>query len=170
MNAPTPRPARRSNIFPSYASSTANTQPEVRLHSATPSSNRSKFTRMARGINKELEATQHQLNTPSNATNSRQIITERFSSAPVERNPFHDTPGQTARPSVFARNPTPRRSAMRDTTKSQIHLPDVTGLTNAVESPMKHGAKYYPYNADERPRETEGQPLFFLKQTIYLHI
>lgn len=154
INVPTPRPARRSNVLPSHASSPAPSQPEVRLHPATPSSTGSKFTRMARGINKELEATQQELNATSNA---RQTIPARPASAPAERNPFHDTPpNQTARPIIATRNPTPRRSAMRDTTKSRIHLPDVTGLTNAVESPMKHGAQYYPYNANERPRESEG--------------
>jgi len=154
MNAPTPRPARRSNVLPSYASSPATAQPEVRLHPATPSSTGSKFTRMARGINKELEATQQELTAASNA---RSTIPARPASAPAERNPFHDTPrNQSARPIIATRNPTPRRSAMRDTTKSRIHLPDVTGLTNAVESPMKHGAQYYPYNANERPRESEG--------------
>jgi len=159
MNVPTPRPARRSNVFQSYASSPVTTQPEVRLHPATPSSTGSKFTRMARGINKELEATQQQLNSPSNVTSTRQTITARPAATPVERNPFHDTSRPTAPPSVSARNPTPRRSAMRDTTKSRIHLPDVTGLTNAVESPMKHGAQYYPYKADERPRESEGSTM-----------
>lgn len=155
MNAPTPRPARRSNVLPSYASSSpATAQPEVRLHPATPSSTGSKFTRMARGINKELEATQQELNAASNA---RQTIPARPASAPAERNPFHDTP------ITSTKNPTPRRSAMRDTTKSRIHLPDVTGLTNAVESPMKHGAQYYPYKANERPRESEGASLKFLK-------
>ncbi|KIM35865.1 hypothetical protein M413DRAFT_32104 [Hebeloma cylindrosporum] len=155
MNAPTPRPARRSNIFPSYASSPATVQPEVRLHPATPSSTGSKFTRMARGINKELEATQQELN----AAASRQNIITRPASAPAERNPFHDAPNQTARSITSARNPTPRRSAMRDTTRSRIHLPDVTGLTNAVESPMKHGAQYYPYKSNERPRESEARLL-----------
>ena len=54
---------------------------------------------------------------------------------------------------------------MRDTTKSRIHLPDVTGLTNAVESPMKHGGQYYPYKAAERPRETEGKSRVFKPYT-----
>ena len=149
MNAPTPRPARRSNAL---HSSPATAQPEVRLHPATPSSTGSKFTRMARGINKELEATQQELN----AVNPRQTNIARPTSAPAERNPFHDPPNQSTRHITSTRNPTPRRSAMRDTTKSRIHLPDVTGLTNAVESPMKHGAQYYPYKANERPRESEG--------------
>lgn len=88
MNMPTPRPARRSNAFSAYTASPV--QPEVRLHPATPSSVGSKFSKMARGINK-------------------------------------------------------------------VYLPDVTGLTNAVDSPAKPGAKYYSYRTDNRPRDSEGK-------------
>ncbi|KAF8969022.1 hypothetical protein BDZ97DRAFT_1754952 [Flammula alnicola] len=150
MNAPTPRPTRRANIFPSYASSPA--QPEVRLQPATPSTGGSRFTRMVRGINKELEATQQQMNA------SKQTVPMRPSSAPVERNPFHDVTKQPE-PAASTRNPTPRRTSMRDTTKSRIHLPDVTGLTAAVESPARPGVQYYPYKADDRPRDSEARLL-----------
>jgi len=87
MNAPTPCPARRCNVLPFYTSP-ATAQPKVRLHLATPSSTRSKFTCMARGINKKLEATQQELNA---ACNARQTIPARPTFAPAERNPFHDT-------------------------------------------------------------------------------
>jgi len=146
MNMATPRPTRRTNIFPSYSSPV---QPEVRLQPATPSTTGSKFTRMARGINKEIEATQQQIASTKHASTPN-----RPASAPVERNPFHETV-----PEPSFRNPTPRKSSMKDTTRSRIHLPDVTGLTNAVESPLKPGTQYYPYKAGDRPRDSEARLL-----------
>ena len=141
---PTPRPARKLNAFPSYASTPA--QPEVHLHPATPSTNGSKFTRMARGINKELETTQQQL------------VSEQQQSL-VDRNPFHDVANQSepvaATPSF--RRPTPRKSSMRDTSRGKVYLPDVTALTNAVNSPARSGAEYYSYGTDIRPRDSEGK-------------
>jgi hypothetical protein len=165
VNAPTPRPTSCSNVLPPYASSPATAQPEVHLHPVTPSSTGFKITHMVRGINEELEATQQELNATSNA---RQTIAAHPTSAPAERNPFHDNPN--ARPIISNRNPTPR-SAMRDTTKIRMHLLDVTGLPNAAESPMKHGAQHYPYKANERPRESEGASsktdLFLLLLTFF---
>jgi hypothetical protein len=140
-NLPTPRPARKPNAFPSYASSPA--QPEVRLHPATPSTTGSKFTRMARGINKELEATQQQL------------VSEQQSL--VDRNPFHDVANQSEPAAASFRRPTPRKSSMRDTSRGKVYLPDVTALTNAVNSPARSGTEYYSYGADHRPRDSEGK-------------
>ncbi|KAF8904145.1 hypothetical protein CPB84DRAFT_1773556 [Gymnopilus junonius] len=149
INVPTPRPARRANIFPTYASSPA--QPEVRLQPATPSSAGSKFTRMVRGINKELEATQEQLDTKRNAV---QPTRPAPAPAPVERNPFHDAENQsTVVPEP--RNTRLRRNGLRDSSNGKVHLPDVTGLTSAVESPARPGVGYYPYKGDDRPRDSE---------------
>jgi hypothetical protein len=142
MNVPTPRSARRPNAFPSYTSSPA--QPEVRLHPATPSTVGSKFSKMAREINRELEATQQQL------------APEQPSAALADRNPFHDVANQSEPASSF-RRPTPRKSSMRDTSRGKVYLPDVTGLTNAVRSPAKSGPDYYSYRTDNRPRDSEGK-------------
>lgn len=135
-NAPTPRAAR---------------QPEVRLQPATPSGTSSKFTRMVRGINKELEGAQQQLNRQSAAASARPT------SAPVERNPFHDPPAEPPRNSS-ARKPSAMKdpNASSNTTKGRIHLPDVTGLTAAVESPARPGTQYYKYATNGRARESEG--------------
>ncbi|PPQ93085.1 hypothetical protein CVT25_003117 [Psilocybe cyanescens] len=152
MNMPTPRPARRAN----YAASPA--QPEVRLQPATPSTGGSKFTRMARGINRELEATQaqeqlnakHAPHAQTQAAPRAQAGGARPASAPPERNPFYDF-GTRSQRRTPARDPT--------MTSGRIHLPDVTGLTSAVESPAKHGAHYYPYKGDDRPRDSEARLL-----------
>lgn len=144
INMPTPRPTKRSNMNASFIPA----KPEVRLHPATPSTTGSKFTRMAKGITREIEETQQQI------VSSRHVASaSRPTAVIIERNPFHDEP----EPSPRSRIPTPRKSSLRDTTKSRIHLPDVTGLTSAVESPLRHGVQYYPYNADNKIRENEGE-------------
>lgn len=149
--SPTPRPIKR-NV-------NASSKPEVRLHPATPSTVGSKFTRMAKGITREIEETQQQI-----ASNRKVASVSRPAGATIERNPFHDEPD----PPRF-RIPTPRKSSLRDTTKSRIHLPDVTGLTSAVESPLRHGVQYYPYNADNKIRDNEGKsnPLLQMLKSSY---
>jgi hypothetical protein len=110
---------------------------------------------MARGITREIEEQQQE-----HAESSRPA------SAPVgDRNPFDTT---------SIRQPTPRRaSAMKQQTpRGKVHLPDVTGLTSAVESPAKMGSEYYPYRASDGPRESEGllyyyPSLFFPLLTMF---
>ncbi|KAF7299131.1 AAA family ATPase [Mycena indigotica] len=64
-----------------------------------------------------------------------------------ERNPFADIVNRDA------------TSRSLNNTKSRIYLPDVTGLTNAVESPAKPGG-YTTYNPDfDRPRDSEARLL-----------
>lgn len=151
-NAPTPRPAKRTNIFPTYTASPQQHQPQVRLQPPTPTSTSSKFSRMARGLAREIEEEQQE-----HAEQSRPA------SAPAgDRNPFDTS-------STSLRHPTPRRaSAMKQQTpRGKVYLPDVTGLTSAVESPAKLGSEYYPYRADG-PRESEGAYIIFLPFSICL--
>ncbi|KAJ7645512.1 hypothetical protein DFH06DRAFT_1050952 [Mycena polygramma] len=67
-----------------------------------------------------------------------------------DRNPFSDIANR-----VEAGDAT-RRSAH---SKSRVYLPDVTGLTSAVESPAKAGGEYNAYPADDRPRDSEARLL-----------
>ena len=106
---------------------------------------------MARGINKELEATQEQLKANKNAAQP-----PRPASAPVERNPFHDV-GNQSTTAPEPRTTRLRRNGLRDSSNGKVQLPDVTGLTSAVESPAKPGVGYYPYKGDDRPRDSEGR-------------
>jgi hypothetical protein len=140
MNVSTPRPPKRP-----LAHSPLPVQ--VRLHPATPSTAGSKFTRMAKGITKDIEATQHQ------SFSHRVASSSSRPAPPIERNPFHDEPD--AIPAAPRMPPPSRKSSLKDPTRSRIYLPDVTGLTNAVESPLRFGTKYYPYRTD-RPRDNEG--------------
>ncbi|KAJ8518105.1 hypothetical protein ONZ45_g4789 [Pleurotus djamor] len=52
--------------------------------------------------------------------------------------------------------PSPRKSRESlNTSRGGIHLPDVTGITNAVESPARPQMSYYKYNAEGKPREVD---------------
>ncbi|KAJ7505466.1 hypothetical protein B0H11DRAFT_1978869 [Mycena galericulata] len=64
-----------------------------------------------------------------------------------ERNPFTDIANR-----VEAGDATHRG-------KSRVYLPDVTGLTSAVESPAKPGGGYNTYSPDDRPRDSEARLL-----------
>ncbi|TFK23421.1 hypothetical protein FA15DRAFT_620875 [Coprinopsis marcescibilis] len=148
----TPRPTRR--VVSSHVSKTPVSQaqqPEVRLQPPTPSTASSKFTRMARGIAKEIEQNQIQ---DANAAAAAQT---RPSSAPTQttaRRISHESPARERRKGGLVNKV--------DQSKSRIHLPDVTGLTMAVESPAKLGKEYYPYRANGAPRESEVQLLHTL--------
>ncbi|KAG5353911.1 hypothetical protein C0989_000154 [Termitomyces sp. Mn162] len=142
-----PAEKKRTDIFPSYGTP----RPQVRLQPPTPantsyvaqSQSQSQFTKLARGITREIQYAQR-----------------GEASKHAERNPFDTSAGhmsakpqqQTpARPSAMKqRNATPGPNL-----KAKVHLPDVTGLTSAVESPMKLGSEYYVYPGS--PRETEAR-------------
>lgn len=144
MNMPTPRPSR-SKILPSNPS-----HPEVNVQPPSPSVTGSNFTRMARGITREIEAEKRQ-----------QVEGSRPMSAPPssgERNPFHEVRNQKADVTARSILSSSSRRATKQNSKGKVTLPDVTGLTSAVESPAKFSADYYPYRADDRPRDSEGIP------------
>ncbi|KAJ7175702.1 hypothetical protein C8R46DRAFT_1174491 [Mycena filopes] len=66
-----------------------------------------------------------------------------------DRNPFTD----------IANRVVEGADATRRSNKSRVYLPDVTGLTSAVESPAKAGGGYNAYVADDRPRDSEARLL-----------
>ncbi|KAJ7071857.1 hypothetical protein B0H15DRAFT_85369 [Mycena belliarum] len=67
-----------------------------------------------------------------------------------ERNPFSDIANRVESSDATRRNAH---------NKSRVYLPDVTGLTNAVESPAKGGGGHNAYNPDDRPRDSEARLL-----------
>ncbi|KAJ7459702.1 hypothetical protein FB451DRAFT_1271215 [Mycena latifolia] len=96
----------------------------------SPPTPASQFTRAVRGLTRDLvEEQQQHLH---------------------ERNPFTDIANR-----VEAGDAT-RRSASN---KSRVYLPDVTGLTSAVQSPAKVGGVYNAYAPDDRPRDSEARLL-----------
>ncbi|KAF9447291.1 hypothetical protein P691DRAFT_802613 [Macrolepiota fuliginosa MF-IS2] len=152
-HVPTPRPGRRSNIFPSYAPSPPQ-QPDLVLQPPTPSEVSSKFTRMAHGLAKEIEHEKNQLRA---STSSKRTERSRSASMPIDNNLFHDGANQAT--SSGDRANLSRSSAKN---RSRIQLPDVTGLTNAIESPAKLTAEYYAYRAEDQIRATEKRLLHTL--------
>lgn len=147
-HVPTPRPGRRNNIFPSYAPSLQQ-QPDLVLQPPTPSSAGSKFTRMAHGLAKEIEYEKDKL---KSSMSSKRVERSRSASMPVDNNPFQDGTNQenlSANKANVSRISTGNRS--------RIQLPDVTGITNAIESPAKLSAEYYAYRAEGQIRETESK-------------
>ncbi|KAF9068607.1 hypothetical protein BDP27DRAFT_1326998 [Rhodocollybia butyracea] len=124
-------------------------QPQVRLHPPTPTS--SKFAHKARGLAREIETANH------DANNADSIYTNaEFSSIvnefPVPPNPTRGTPAPKRTSQKILNTP---RS--QNISHSKVQLPDVTGLTNAVESPAKgaFNRHHYPYQGSNEPRDIE---------------
>ncbi|KAF9031737.1 hypothetical protein BJ165DRAFT_1518238 [Panaeolus papilionaceus] len=163
-NAATPRPTRRH--MPAF--NTPAPQPEVRLHPATPSTGggggTSKFTRVSRsstskGTNGPAET--GSLARHSNHAHQHRVVSRAVDSDP---NPFGDlsyvdAPQASPVRAPPTRNATPRKSSLKDTSRSRVYLPDVTGLTAAVESPAKPGIAYYSIRAENKARESEARLL-----------
>ncbi|KAL0066156.1 hypothetical protein AAF712_006781 [Marasmius tenuissimus] len=137
QSQPTPKPRKRTNIFPTHTP-----QPEVRLQPPTPSSSTSKFTKQARNLSKDIEA---------EAERSR---TNHKSNGPPARNIDPNDVSFSHRNLGSSKHANTSRSNL---SKSKIHLPDVTGLTNAVESPAKAMVHHYPYQPGDEPRESEAR-------------
>lgn len=118
---------------------------------------------MAKSLTKEIEAEQSRpggsIARPVSAGGgSSTAYLPKAQERAQERNPFHDL-GNNPDASGLGTSRQYRGHTPRG--KSHIHLPDVTGLTSAVESPARPGLGYYPYNGDDRPRESEGIVVLF---------
>ncbi|KAJ7212269.1 hypothetical protein GGX14DRAFT_448485 [Mycena pura] len=72
---------------------------------------------------------------------------------PNDRNPFTDIANRAESGDATGRS---------IHNKSRVYLPDVTGLTSAVESPAKVGGGYNTYSPDDRPRDSEARLLSIL--------
>ncbi|KAK0221898.1 hypothetical protein IW262DRAFT_1296528 [Armillaria fumosa] len=147
---PKPRSAKRATEL-SHASPR---QPQVRLHppTPTPTPSGSRFSKMANGITKELD---HEI---------EQGHRHNQSSA-ADRTTLHEAGNQT-RDQSRSMQATPRRSSLRqpvqmsaNASKSRLQLPDVTGLTSAVESPVRGTYQHYAYQASKEARESDARLL-----------
>ncbi|KAJ3560987.1 hypothetical protein NP233_g10476 [Leucocoprinus birnbaumii] len=150
--SPATTTARRNSVLSAkQAPAPQVQQPDVVLHPPTPSatsaasSKGSKFTRMANGLAKEIEYEKGQLK--SSHSNKRAEGNARSVSMPVKK------PEGSA-----LKFPAP--ATVKD--RSRIQLPDVTGITNAIESPAKAAAEYYAYRTEGKLRETETRLLHTL--------
>ncbi|KAF8630896.1 hypothetical protein AX17_005254 [Amanita inopinata Kibby_2008] len=151
---PTPKPTRRvaSSSYPSQAPPRTVSQPQLRLQPATPSS--SSLAKSVRGKSNEPK---REHGTRSRSRMQEEDEDERndgntarpLSAPPVPRHiPHHRQATPLRKSSLKMPSGTPRFG--------KVHLPDVTGLTSAVESPAKmaHGDSGYMSMAALRADET----------------
>ncbi len=113
----------------------------------------SKFTTMARGLAREIEAEAD----AAMKRNARQAVAEatpraayHHSTIPArkhqhQRSPLKQIVGEKSERMSFAGTPF----------KKSVQLPDVTGLTSAVASPAKVDVEFYGYDP-RNTTETEG--------------
>lgn len=153
-NIPTPKSRSKRNH--------TQAQPEVTVQPPTPSTGRSQFTKMARGLARDIEAEQMSLWSEAirgSADKEDDVLAHstvhqrkgKQRGAATDRNPFSDIGnaiGARTVPSVGARRGTPKAP--------KVHLPDITGLTSAVASPVRNGLDHYAYDGGDVPREAEG--------------
>ncbi|KAJ7857636.1 hypothetical protein B0H14DRAFT_3108118 [Mycena olivaceomarginata] len=88
---------------------------------------------------------------PSQFTKAARGLARDLIEEQQDRNPFSDIANRVE----TSKGDATRRSAH---SKSHVYLPDVTGLTSAVESPAKPGG-YNGYPVDDRPRDSEARLL-----------
>ncbi|KAF8133420.1 hypothetical protein EV363DRAFT_1259120 [Boletus edulis] len=91
-------------------------QPSVNVQQATPSTSGSRFTKMARGLAREVRQAQEEEDAAILAAAHRSVAKDDLG---------HDG------------------YASKKSNRSRVHLPDVTGLTNAVISPAKANLERY---------------------------
>ncbi|KAJ3784799.1 hypothetical protein GGU10DRAFT_19536 [Lentinula aff. detonsa] len=132
--------------------------PEVRLQPPTPSSSASKFAQKARVLTRELDAEAER----ARAAQSR----NRSFGDSLYANAEYPSISQDLLPATGAPSPKKTLTSQKMNTSrlfqgynlshSKLHLPDVTGLTNAVDSPAKGAlSNHYPYRSSNEPREVE---------------
>ena len=121
----------------------------------TPSGASSKFTKMAKGLAKEIESERERL--------QNRIEEDMAPTPPRER------PRSKGNPALWSRfqlglNCSPlavvgRKGIVKPSSKSRVYLPDITGLTSAVESPARVRLDYHRVNPADREMQSK---CFFL--------
>lgn len=137
-------------------------QPQVNVQPPTPSASSSKFTRMARGITKdvhdaqaedaELFRNQSHINTTLRAapSTSRRVSSRHHElKQPVQDGVDHGAIDANADMSQTSRS-------FRKASRGRINLPDLTGLTSAVVSPAKANLERYGIKTAGSSKEVEG--------------
>lgn len=148
---------RVATFSPKRPRTAAVQQPEVQVQPPTPGSSDSRFTKMAKGLARDIEAEQRSMwgaalreaegEVSVMAQSTVRDRKKQPRAGASERNPFKDI-GNSAAGTAKARNATPR------TTK--VHLPDVTGLTSAVASPARPGVSRHGYEGDNGTKQAES--------------
>jgi hypothetical protein len=138
-------------------------QPQVNVQPPTPSASSSKFTRMARGITKEVYEAQaedaelfqnqsHTNTTPLAVPSGSRRVSLKHSEL---KQPVHDIVDRSAI-DINAEISQTNRS-FRKAIRGRVNLPDLTGLTSAVVSPAKANLERYSIKTAGSSKEVEGQ-------------
>ena len=126
-----------------HASQPAVIQPHVNVQPPTPSTSGSRFTKMARGLVRDVRQAQEQWQDEDAlvpAAGYRAVVKD----GPKRHNVADTTSGLN-----------PESRAVKRSNRSRVHLPDVTGLTNAVISPAKANLERYGVRG-QGSKEAEG--------------
>ncbi|CCM06128.1 uncharacterized protein FIBRA_08377 [Fibroporia radiculosa] len=127
---------------------------EIHVQPATPStSHGSRFAKMAQGLVQEIESEKNSANASwrdpdslKSAIPQSTVRHARVAQSDKRRNPFKSITNQVHAPVALA-SPAAQGTKARTPFKSRIHLPDVTGLTSAVDSPARIGFEYRRFHS-----------------------
>ncbi|KAI6030806.1 hypothetical protein F5J12DRAFT_310419 [Pisolithus orientalis] len=110
-----------------HVSQPATVQPQVNVQPPTPSTTASNFTKMARGLTRDIRHAQ-------DLSQADNVVDNEHASHPVSTSRQKDNPYASATDMTGELNHVSRASKKA---RGRVYLPDVTGLTNAVVSPAK---------------------------------
>ena len=140
FDIPTPRPKSHSKVHP-----------QVNVQPPTPSNASSKFTKMAKGLAREIESERERL---------RDRVEEEVAPTPTRSrqkgNPLNMPLGSRLTALILLASG--RKGAVKPSSRSRIYLPDVTGLTNALESPARVRLDYHRVNPADREIQSKSFP------------
>lgn len=134
--------------------------------------NGSKFTRLAKSLAKEIEASQRWIDAPAPEVDERpKHRTSRKKQSSGRRSPLHEIKNKPFSQDIPQPRPGPSRKIRDKSLEYQrevsgaICLPDVTGLTSAIGSPTKKEQEWRNYVGGEEGEKVEGQ--YFYPFVIY---
>lgn len=139
-------------------------QPQVNVQPPTPSATSSKFTRMARGLAKDVHEAQAEdaalLQNQSQTTTTPRVALAGSRRASMKhhdalKQPLHDVLDHSA-VDINVEVAPPNRS-LRKASRGRVNLPDLTGLTSAVVSPAKANLERYGIKTAGSSKEVECQ-------------
>jgi hypothetical protein len=125
-------------------------EPEKDVPVLSHQENPSKFTRMARGLAKEILDEQHrQHRDDDRPAFAQSTLREKKNTTKTDNNkvPLRSVLSELHDPPVQAYM-VPVKTGLTPL-KSKVYLPDVTGLTHVVASPAKFGAEYLGYELQD---------------------
>lgn len=141
-----------SALYPQQSLSYATAlEPEVNVLPPTPPNGGdiSHFTKTARGVNREIESEMNQNRRYVDSSTPAQISKKRSSGKTAT-----EYTGREPKPAH------PRVNGLRTPFRDRVRLPDVTGLTSAIESPARARLEYLGYDAKDDAEISSEYPTY----------